>query len=482
VSSRPPRVGGPTRWVAALITVGGLLAFCSLADVTRSAWASGAVTNSGDSAATGSLAFTHTYAAGPSCSAGPGATSVGCAGTLASGSAPGSSSLTGTDAITNNGNVASGALTQSVTVSSCEPVSFANTANAANPLVDRYGTTFDQSGPFTGAGSVAFDGTTGYATSVSAETQPPGALSLGTFSGIGIWFKAASGISGPLFSFGASASNGSGNVDRTLYLNSSGQLTFVWNTSGSNSVGPTTTSGGYANGVWHFVYLTLGGVSLVLATIPQVTLYVDGTQQAQTPALNLTGFTTYSGFWHAGYAPTATTGLGTAYFGGSLSDFVVFDGSSFPIATTDPTSVGAFATFATNATEWWPLNDSGTTTFTGTLPIVGAGLGSTASAACKSLDLAWSFTSPSGNATSTASSLSAWVATSGTTSAVSAPGAGATQSATLTVSHDAGYNAYVAGLHLWAPMTSTISVTPGAHWGLTFAWTPSAATTIVPTT
>jgi hypothetical protein len=464
------------------MTVGGVLTFCSLAAVTHSSWASGAVTNSVNSAATGSLAFTHTYAGGPTCSAGPGASSGACAGTLASGQVTGSSGLTATDAITNNGNVASAALTQTVAVSSCEPVSFANTKTVANPLVDRYGTSFNQAAPPPGTGSVAFDGSAGYATSVVSQTQPPtGALSVGTASGIGIWFKAASGTSGPLFSFGASASSGGGNADRVLYLNSSGQLTFVWNTGGSNSI-TTSTSGGFADAGWHFAYVTMGGITLVLATIPQVTLYVDGTQRAQTPLISLTSYTPYSGYWHLAYAPTATTGLTTAYFGGSLSNFVVFDGSSFPTATTNPTTSTTFATFAANATEWWPLNDSGTTTFTGTLPVVGAGNGTTASAACQSVDLAWSFTSPSGHATASASSLYAWVATAGTTSAVGVPGPSATQSATLALTHDASYNSYVAGLHLWVPMTSTISVSPGAHWSLAFGWTPSASTTIIPTT
>lgn len=459
------------------------MTFCSLTDVTLSSWASGAVTNTANSAISGSLAFTHTYAAGPTCSGGPGASSVACPGTLASGQVPGSGGLTATDAITNNGNVASAALTQTVGLSSCEPVAFANTNNSVNPLVDRYGTTFNQGGPFSGAASVAFDGSAGYATSVVAQSQPPtGILSAGTFSGIGIWFKAASGTSGPLFSFGASPANGSGSVDRTLYLNSSGQLTFVWNTGGS-SIGPTTTSGGYADGVWHFAYLTLGGINVVLVgLIPQVTLYVDGAQKATTPLISLSPYTSYSGYWHVGYAPTATTGLSSAYFGGSLSDFVVFDGSSFPTATTNPNSSSSFATFAANATEWWALNDSGTTTFTGTLPVVGAGSGTTASAACKSLDLAWSFTSPTGNATSSASSLYAWVVTAGTTSAVGAPGPGTTQSATLTLTHDSAYSSYVSGLHLLVPMTSTISITPGTRWSLAFGWVPAATTTIVPTT
>ena len=478
VSPGRSRLGGPARWLLAVLTVGGLVMFCSAVAVTRSSWASGVVANSADQAATGSLAFTHTYAAGPTCSAGPGTTSVACTGTLTSGQVSGAASLATTDSIINNGNLTSSALTQSVAVSSCEPVSFANSRDAVNPLVDRYGTTFNQAGPFTGAGSVVFDGSTGYATSVVAQAQPPtGVLSAGQISGLGIWFKAASGTAGPLFSFDASASNGGGSVDRTLYLNAAGQLTFIWNASGS-SIGPTTTSGGYANGAWHFAFITLGGVSVALiGLIPQVALYVDGTQVVSTPLISLSPFTSFSGYWHVGYAPVATTGLTTAYFSGSLSNFVVMDSPSFSDPTSYPNSAIAFSVFSGNATERWQLNDTGTTTFTGTLPTVGAG-SATASAACKSVDLGWSFTSPTGTATSSATSLFAWVAG---TSAVSAPAAGTTQSATLTLSHDTSYNSYVAGLHLWVPMTSTISATPGLQWGLTFSWTPAAGSTIIPT-
>ena len=471
-----------------------LLAVALLALVTlalgnvdsMSGWAQANVTNTSNNRPVGAVAFTHTYAAGPSCSAGAAATSVACTGTLISGTVPGAG-RTATDVVTNNGDIASSALSQSVAASSCEPVQFANTKNSSNAMVARYGTTFDTgdvNGPMGGVGYMTLDGLNpgGYATVVVAQTQPGGSLlSAGTISGIGVWFKATSGSAGPLFSYGANADNTTGgNWDRALSMNSSGQLTFFWNTGGS-SIGPTTTSGGYANGSWHFAYVTLGGVNVALiGLIPQVTLYVDGTQVATTPLISLSPFTAYSGYWHLGYAPTATTGLTTAYFKGSLSNFVVFDGSSFPTPTTVPTSASSFATFATNATEWWQLNDSGTTTYTGTLPSVGAGSSSpAASAACKSVDLGWSFTSPSGTATSSTTSLYTLV-TSGA-SAVSAPGPGASQTATLALAHDSAYNSYVAGLHLSVSMTSTISTVPGNKWPLTFSWTPSATTTIVPT-
>ncbi|MGN6160565.1 MAG: hypothetical protein ACTHOG_02570 [Marmoricola sp.] len=463
--------------LAALVTL-ALGSSSSLSD-----WAHANVTNSGNSGPVGAVAFTHTYASGPSCSAGAGASSVACSGTLASGNVP-AAGLTKTDTITNNGDIGSSSLTQTVAAGSCAPVQFANSKNASNVMLPRYGTTFDTgdaSGPMGGVGYATLDGATsqgGYGTSVAAQTQPGASLlSAGTLSGIGIWFKASSGTTGPLFSFGANADNTTGgNWDRTLYLNSSGQLTFVWNTGGS-TIGPT--SSGYANGSWHFAYLTLGGVSVALiGLIPQVTLYVDGTQAATTPLVSLSPFTTYSGYWHLGYAPTATTGLSTGYFKGSLSDFVVFDGSSFPTATSLPTSASTFATFATNATEWWPLNDTGTTTYTGTLPIGSGSASPAASAACKSIDLGWSFTSPAGTATSASTSLYTLVTTGAT--AVSVPGSGSSQTATLALSHDATYNGYVAGLHLYVPMSSTISTVPGNKWPLTFAWTPGATTTIVP--
>lgn len=452
---------------------------------TMSDWAHANVTNSSNARPVGAVAFTHTYPAGPSCAAGAAASSAACSGTLISGNVPASGGLSATDTITNNGNIPSASLSQSVAATSCEPVQFANSKNASNPLLARYGTTFDTgdaAGPMGGVGYTTLDGASpgGYATAVAAQTQPGGSLlSLGTNSGIGVWFKASSGSAGPLFSFGANPDNTTGgNWDRALSMNASGQLSFVWNTSGS-LIGPTTTSGGYANGAWHFAYLTLGGVTLVVSVIPQVTLYVDGTQVATTPLISLNPFTSYSGYWHLGYAPTATTGLTTAYFKGALSNFVVFDGSSFPTATTVPSSASAFATFATNATEWWPLNDNGVTTYAGTLPTVGAGNASpAASAACKSLDLGWTFASPTGTATTSTTSLYSLV-TSGA-SAVGAPGPSLSQTATLALSHDAAYNAYVAGLHLYVPMTSTISTLPGNKWPLSFAWTPSATTTIVP--
>jgi len=452
----------------ALAAVGVLMTFTALATATQSSWTQAQIFNQTDKAATGSMSFTHTYASSTTCSGGPGASSVACS------SSP--LALPQTDAIVNTGTVPSAALSQTVAVSSCEPVSFTNTNVATNPLVDRYGTSFNTPGPFAGAGSVTFDGTSGYATSVVAQTQPPAALSVGSVSKLGIWFKAPIGTSGPLFSFGASPSNGSGNVDRTLYLDSSGQLSFVWNTSGSNSVGPSTKSGGYADGAWHWAYVTMAGVSLVLATIPQVTLYVDGVQQAQTPLISLSGYTTYPGYWHLGYAPTATTGLSTAYFGGSLSDFVVINGLAQPNPATVPNTSSVFlASYGMAATEWWQLNDTGSTTFTGTLPVVGAGSGTTASAACKSVDLAWSFANPAGSATSSATSLYTWVTNPAAITPVAAPGPGATQSATLAVTNDAGYNAYVAGLHLLVPASSTISITPGAKWSLKFNWTPGTA-------
>lgn len=479
---RRPRSPVRLLWLTALAALSLLLLGSTR---TLSGWSNGQILNSTDTTLSGTPAFTHTYSAGPTCTASAAAPTPSCAGTLISGQVP-TAGRSASDAITNNGTIPSSGLSQAVAVSSCQPVKFANTKTSSNPMVVRYGTTFDTgggTGPMSDkVGYTTLDGASpgGYATAVVQQTQPGASLlSVGQISGVGIWFRATAGTAGPLFSFGASADNTTtGSWDRTLYLNSSGQLSFIWN-SGGNSIGPTTApAGGYADGNWHFAYVTLGGVNVVLVgLIPQVTLYVDGTSRATTPLLSLSPYSSFAGYWHLGFAPTSKTGV-TSYFKGSLSDFVVFNGSSFPTATTVPTSSATFSTFATNATEWWPLNDTGTTTYTGTLPVVGAGSGTTASAACKSIDLGWTFTSPSGTASSSSTSLYT-LATSGASS-VSAPGPSSTQNAALALAHDAAYNSYVAGLHLWVPMTSTISTLPGNKWPLTFSWTPSPLTTIVP--
>jgi hypothetical protein len=319
------------------------------------------------------------------------------------------------------------------------------------------------------AGYVALDGASpgGYATSVVPATQPgSGLVSAGLLSGVGVWFKASAGTSGPLFSFGASPSNGTGNDDRALYLDSGGKLNLIWNLAGSK-VGATAT--GYADNTWHFAYVTFGGVNVVLVgLIPQVTLYVDGAQQATTPLVSLAAMSSYQGYWHLAWAPTAVTGLGSAYFGGSLSNFVVVNGGSIPDGSTlgKPATQAAFNTATSAATDHWVLDDTGTSTFGGTLP-------GTMTAPCAQVKLDWTFTNPTGTAAS-ATPLSTFA--DGTWHAVAAPGPGTTQTSTVTLRQGTGYSTDVAGLHLYAPLSHRVQTTPtGSTWSRTLTWSGAEA-------
>jgi hypothetical protein len=348
-----------------------------------------------------------------------------------------------------------------------------NRRTAANPLLARYGTTFHTSGgPMDSAGYVTLDGATpgGYATAVVQQAeQPTGGLgSAGTVAGVGVWFKASAGTTGPLFSFSASASNATGvNDDRALYLDSNGKLNLVWNTNGSK-IGPSTNAGSLADGTWHFAYATFGGINVaIIGLIPQVTLWVDGAQVATTPLISLSPLSSYNGYWHLGWAPTAVTGLATAYGGMSLSNLVVINNSSAPAGNTigKPATQAAFNTATSASTEQWVLDDTGTTTFGGSLP-------ASMTAPCSMVTVAWSTTSPASTVV-TSSTLTAFA--DSTWRSIGVPGPGVSQTSTITTSRAGGYNTDVAGLHLYVPISYRVQTLPlGSGWVQTFTWDAAA--------
>lgn len=457
---------------AGILAVAGLMAFALLCAATEASWTSAQVTNSTSNARTGGLAFTHAYQS-TSCSGGPAVTAtLACAGSIAPTSpVPASGTTTGADAITNNGTIPANRLTQSVQAPSCAPVQHANGKNASNPLLARYGMAFNASGgPMSGSGFVTLDGAApgGYATSVVSEPQPPsGLLSSGVVSGVGVWFKVASGSRGPLLSFAASPSNGGGNADRAVYLDAAGKLNVTWNTAGS-SIGPSSGTS-YADGSWHFAYVTFGGLNVViLGLIPEVKLYVDGVERASTPSLSLSPLSSYGGYWHLGWAPTSVTGLSSAYLNGSLSNFVVLNNGTPPSGTTigKPATQASFnSAISASVTNHWKLDDSGTSTFAGSLP-------PTMSAPCSKVDIGFGFTGPA--ATIGTQSLAAFA--NGVPRVVPAPAPATTQTVAISTSRGAGYHTDISGLHLYAPLTFTETTDPvSAIWKLTFSWADAAS-------
>ncbi len=458
---------------ASLLCAGAVLLVAFSAAATHGGYI-GTVTNSADAASTGTTGYTHTYQSTTCTLAGTTSASINCTGGIAPTSAtPSSGSVTATDSISNSGTIPAQQISEQVSATSCGVVDLANQADAANPLLPRYGTGYSPStGPMTSSGSVSLDGTTAYATDVLSQAQPNPGLNLGNRYGIGVWFKTSAATGGPLFEVGTSPVNAAGGDDRILYMNSSGHLVFVQNTGGSS----TTTPGTYNDGQWHFAYVTMTAVNVILSLDSTTTLYVDGTSVATGGGL-LVGYNSDSGYWHLGWAPTSKTGLSTGYFSGSLSNFVVFNTSPAPTPPhPNSTTQAAFNTWAASATEQWELNDTGTTTFAGPFPVIAS------TSPCTMVNIMWGFTTPTSCAVApqsttaactTSASLTTFVAAGWQT--VASVGPSGTQTSTISISRGASYNAYISGLHLYVPFGFRAQSTPSLSWSLTFSWPAATA-------
>ena len=440
--------------------------------VTMAGFASGAVSNPSNDTAVGSLSFKHTYQSTSCALAATTATSTNCGAPIAPTSVPPSGVATATDAISDLGSVPAARLDEQGRAASCGVVQLKNAKGSdVNPLLPRYALGFQATDPWGSTSAVTLDGSSSYAAAVLAQTQPNPLLSLGAQYGLGIWFKTTSTTGGPLFEIGSSPTNTSGGDDRILYMTPAGKLTFVQNTAGSS----TTTTASYNDGQWHFAYVTMSAINVVLGLTSSTSLSVDGGAAVFGGGL-LVGYGADTGYWHAGWAPAAITGLASSFFAGALSNFVVFDNAGAPAAPSaaQRASQAAFNAWALAATEQWGLGDDGTTVgatpaFAGPFPVIGP------AAPCSMVDIVWSVTNPAGTITVT-KQLSMFA--DGTWHSVPAPGPGGTQTSTISLSRDASYNGYVGGLHLYAPLSMRVQTVPAGGWSLTFAWPGSAAAVI----
>ncbi|MXG90670.1 hypothetical protein [Nocardioides flavescens] len=450
---------------AAAAAVALLLLVWTSTSPALGAWTRGVVTNQTNGARTGTLAFTVTGSSGGACAQAAGVTS-----TLAAPQAcPGS--LVGSGSVSNAGTTAAAGISATVRGESCGTVQLADRIAPSAPMVPRRSVQFRQTGPY-GAGSAITLGTSpsGPAYAASVQSQTSTSVNGGRY-GYGIWFRAASGQGGTLFSFDASPTDTatSGQDDRTLSLGTDGRLTFTA-LRGLNLLqpAPATTTASYADGSWHFAYVTMVVSGLTLTT----TVFVDGQQAAQQQALNavVVQYVTTTGYWHVGWGAVSTP----AYFTGSLSNFVVFAGGNAPaVPASNPANQTAMNTFATGATDHWVLDDTGTTTWTGTQPVIGT------TSPCALTLLTWTFASPAATAFT---SLPASTVAAGTAYAVAAvPGPGAPQTSTLSVARASGADAYVAGLRLLVPLTyRVVAGAAGSGWTQTFRFASADSAVVVP--
>jgi hypothetical protein len=438
--------------------------------VTRGAF-SASVANSTDQAGTGSMAFSNSYSSRTCSLVGATSASASCTGTSNPSATASSGTTTGpADSITNNGTFAASQLVEQAMAASCGPVQLANPPDPTNPLLPRHGVTSSPTtGPVSGAGSITLDGGSGYAVDMLSQTQPNPNSSPGKTYGIGIWFNTASSAGGSLSGIGTSPENNSGGSDRILYMTTAGTLGFVQNSSGTT----TSTTAKYNDGNWHFAYVTMTATTASNST---TSIYVDGTLAA-TGGGSSAGYTADAGYWHAGWS--VVSGSSAPHFwDASLSDFVVFDTSPAPA---DPTtaqlaSQPAFNTWASSATESWPLNDTGTTTFAGPYPLIGS------MSPCTMVNLSWGFTNPISCAVCPQSTTAACTSppsesmasfATGTWQTVAAPGPGVTQTSTMIIDRGSSYNSYTQGLLLYMPVSLRMETTNGS-WSLTFTWSSAS--------
>jgi hypothetical protein len=469
VNHRARRRPAAGRWVG-LLAAGALAVVSSATSGTQSSWTTGAVTNPTNSAAASVLSFVHAYPSAPdTCAlAGP-ASSTTCAGAIWSTAASSTSAATKNDTITDSSTAPAGTSMYSQgQVLSCAPVQLANAKDATNPLLPRYTVGFGVSDPWSGVSAVQLDGTQSYASAVKSEPAIPASiLSLGGTAGYGAWFRTTTTAGGPILAFDTDPASAGGTRDKVLYMNATGRVGFAFDSSGTTGL----SAGAFNNGAWHFAYARISIVSAAGIPISSTaTLYVDGTQVASSSSLiGVSG----SGYLHVGWAPISGTTYGSGlsnYFNGAVSNVVVFLGGTAPtVPGTNPASQAAFDTFAATATHQLKLGDSGTATFASSISWITGG------DACAMDTLAWTLGGSNVFAATTLKSL----ATSGwlPTTALPAPTPGNTQASVTSYARVAtGYDADVAGLHLYAPISyrAGLSSPPATGWALTFTWSGDA--------
>ncbi|MCW2856058.1 MAG: hypothetical protein JWR52_1673 [Marmoricola sp.] len=458
---RRVRRRGPGRWAWGVAVV-ALAVVWTASSGTLSSWNAGVVLNSANSSLTGSLAVTHTYQA-TSCSlTARVAGTTSCGGSIGPTVAATVGGVSATDTFTNNSPLSASQLTSEFRAPSCAPVKFANVKTSTDPLLPRYAVAFGQTDKWGTSSAAALSGGSAYASDVVATNT---ASLLGGSYAFGVWFKVANAYAsgGGLLSMATSAVDTSSVAGTPLlWMDNAGKIRFrISGTLGSTTSGVSAAA--YNDGNWHLAVLS---VASVIVSTP--TLYVDNA--AGVSASGLTALTGGNAYWHAGWGDfTGVSNSPTsAYLTGSLSGAFVA-GNSVSSGTVSSlftaASAAAYSTAAqalSGASQVWMLDDTGTTTYAGSLPTIGA------TSACSMVDLAWTFTSPSGTASAAGTKLSTFA--NGTWHTVTAPGAGGSQTSTVTLTRDATWNAYVAGLHLYAPLSQRLSAPPASSWTAILTW------------
>ncbi|GGK00105.1 hypothetical protein GCM10010123_32470 [Pilimelia anulata] len=186
-------------------------------------------------------------------------------------------------------------------------------ASEIDSIYDNPGTAY---APFTAQRTGALGGsqssTKAIAYAGTAGTYTPATQANPTTFSTELWFKATGGLGGGLAGFCNTQTGAGASVDRVVYLDSGGRISYVVNTTTLRS--PSA----YNDGAWHHLVATYTSTSMVL--------YVDGASVANTgsPAApeNITGYWRFGG--------TNLTGMSNRpardYFVGTLDELAVYPG------------------------------------------------------------------------------------------------------------------------------------------------------------
>ncbi|HVB13589.1 MAG TPA: LamG-like jellyroll fold domain-containing protein [Candidatus Dormibacteraeota bacterium] len=286
------------------------------------------------------------------------------------GTIPATGTLVSTAVETNGGSISG---TGNLTAASCGAVGLVDDLlTGTNPGLLYYGVNLSQPGDpaIAGQTSVDFNGTTGFATTATAQTFATPA----TFTIAG-WFKTAATVAdtGTILSFSGEqdpeVTNPAANAyDKYVYIDkANSQLYFMIDKGGTKKYVTVTTA--LAASTWYFFTASDSAATRGLS------LQLDnGTAVAKTQA-NTADLT---GYWTLGYGYGATALKGVPYsdyLNGSLSDVAIFptvisaaEQTALYGGGTVSQSTYASDVVSDGAGSYWPLNDTGSYIYPDAVP------------------------------------------------------------------------------------------------------------------
>ena len=127
------------------------------------------------------------------------------------------------------------------------------------------------------------------------------------------WFRVSGSLGGEIIGFHQNAANDTGLHDRSLYLDSGGNLSFATYVGSAQTVRSPLT---YNDGAWHHAAASLGAAGMKL--------YVDGSLVAANPSITTAG--NYTGLWRWGGGTLAnmTNRPSSDYLTGSVDEIAIY--------------------------------------------------------------------------------------------------------------------------------------------------------------